>query len=119
MEKISTRDLHWSILAISNMNPANRKQGLFQSTDIHKPHQILAKATYPPNWEGYSSWLLWIPWIGPFIILLYRALFEYGTIYEDVADFLSEDLELGKEDFIGKRVAVKQKQKLREERKTS
>jgi hypothetical protein len=56
---------------------------------------------------------MWIPFIGVFLNLWVVIFGQYTTTYEDVADFLAEDLEVGSEKWIGKRVGMKDKEKIK------
>lgn len=49
-----------------------------------------------------------IPLIGEYMDVWVQGLQTYATIYEDVADFLAEDLELGNDRFVGAKVGLKQ-----------
>lgn len=42
---------------------------------------------------------------------LYYGLFKHATYYDDVADFMAEDLESGRNDFVGKKVGIKHRRK--------
>ncbi|KAH7346745.1 hypothetical protein BKA65DRAFT_399818 [Rhexocercosporidium sp. MPI-PUGE-AT-0058] len=109
IEQFATADLKWSIIAVSGMTPQNPKQGLFQPLETPQKHNLLASATTLPAWR--TSWIEYIPAIGPFIYGIYMALVYYLTEYEAMADFLAEDLAIGNEEYIGKRVAVIKKSK--------
>lgn len=97
-------DLSWSILAISWMTPAYSNQGLYKPLAAPRQHRIIAKADEPPMWKG--TWLKRIPIIGGFLAVMWLLTVEYKTVYEDVADFLAEDLLVGGEKFVGKKVGV-------------
>lgn len=109
VEAIPLSELRWSLLAIGIMDPLNPKQGVFELLDKPHHHDLLVKATSPPGWE--KTWLGSVPLIGPYLNWLYVGLVIYRTKYEDVADFLAEDLESGSEEWVGKKVGVKQKSK--------
>jgi hypothetical protein len=109
VEAIPLNDLRWSLLAIAMMDPSNPKQGPFEPLDVPQPHGLLVKATSPPGWE--KTWLGSVPVIGPYLNVFYVGLVIYRTKYEDVADFLAEDLETGSEEWVGKKVGLKGKSK--------
>lgn len=54
-----------------------------------------------------------IPFMGVFLNLWVVLFKQYTTRYEDVADFLAEDLESGSQKWIGMRVGMKDKQKIK------
>jgi hypothetical protein len=108
-EAIPIQDLKWSLICVAQMSPADRKQGIFQPLDAPRSHSLLLKATLPPGWE--LSWLASIPFIGRFLHGIYCGLVLYRTKYEDVADFLAEDLEKEDSKWIGERVGMKEKSK--------
>ncbi|KAF8862876.1 hypothetical protein BDZ45DRAFT_798782 [Acephala macrosclerotiorum] len=106
VETIPTTDLRWSLLAIAMMYPIDPKQGLFKPIDKVKSHGLLVSAGSPPGWKDHWLGRLW--WIGPYLNV-WRAVFaDYSTHYENVADFLAEDMERGGDEWIGKRVALKE-----------
>ncbi|PVH80268.1 hypothetical protein DL98DRAFT_459940 [Cadophora sp. DSE1049] len=107
MEVIPTTDLKWSLLAITRMTPRDPKQGLYQPLEEPQQHNLLSQATTIPDWHG--SWMEAIPFIGPFFYFIYVAWGPYCVEYEAMADFLAEDLAIGGEKWIGKKVAVKMK----------
>jgi hypothetical protein len=109
VEAIPLSELRWSLLAIGMMDPSNPKQGVFELLDEPYHHELLVKATSPPGWE--KTWLGSVPLTGPYLNWLYVGLVIYRTKYEDVADFLAEDLESGSEEWVGKKVGVKQTSK--------
>jgi hypothetical protein len=109
VEAVPLSDLCWSLLAIAMMHPSNPKQGLFEPLDAPKHHDLLVKATSPPSWE--KTWLGSVPVIGPYLNVYYVGAVLYRTKYEAVADFLAEDLETVSEEWIGKKVGLKEKRK--------
>jgi len=109
VEAIPLDELRWSLLAIAMMSPTNPKQGVFELLDAPQRHDLLVKATSPPGWE--RTWLGSVPLIGPYLNVFYAGLVTYRTKYEDVADFLADDLESGSDEWVGKKVGVKQKSK--------
>jgi hypothetical protein len=108
VEAISTRDLRWSIYASAMMYPEDgkRKQGPFEVLNAPRPHGLLVSAGTPPGWE--KTWLERVPLIGMFLNTLYIGLVVYRTKYEAVADFLAEDLEREGEEWVGKKVGLKE-----------
>ncbi|PVH69615.1 hypothetical protein DL98DRAFT_598500 [Cadophora sp. DSE1049] len=99
-------DIEWSLLAISMMDAADPKQGVFQVLEGGpRQHSLLVKDTSPPGWR--ETWIGALPFIGPYLNVWYLALVEYRTVYEEVADFLAEELEDGGQEWLGKRVALK------------
>jgi hypothetical protein len=86
-------------------------QGQFGLLDTPNHHNLLLKATSPPAWE--DSWVRRIPFIGMFLNFLVVVLGQYNTKYEDVADFLAEDLESGSKEWVGMRVGMKDKEKVK------
>lgn len=112
VEPIPLAELRWSLICVATMQPSNPNQGLFGIIDTPKPHNLLLKATSPPAWQ--SSWLSKVPFVGSFLILLLASLSVYVTKYEDVADFLAEDLEKGGDEWVGKKVGMKDKAKMKE-----
>ncbi|CZT04232.1 uncharacterized protein RCO7_10658 [Rhynchosporium graminicola] len=103
-EMIPTADLQWSIFAASGMTGRNPSQGLFQPLEAPQPHDLLARATVLPVWR--RSWPQKIPFIGMIIHMVILAYVDYHTEYEDVADFLAEDLEVGDGKWVGKKVVL-------------
>jgi len=111
VEAIPIQDLNWTILAVAQMSPADRnnKKGPFKLLDNPQTHDLLLEANSPPGWE--KTWLGSIPFFGPYLNVIYLGLVVYRTKYEDVADFLAEDLEKEDSQWIGKKVAMKEKSK--------
>lgn len=66
------------------------------------------KADEPPGWV--DSWVKNIPFVGDYLNLLV-VIPQYTTELEDVADFLSEDMENGNTEWVGRKVGMKQKEK--------
>ena len=111
VEAVPIQDLKWSILAVAQMSPTDRdhKRGPFNLLDRPQTHDLLLEATSPPGWE--ETWLGSIPFFGPYLNFIYLGLVAYRTKYEDVADFLAEDLEKEDSRWISKKVAMKEKSK--------
>ena len=93
------------------MKPASPNQGAFELLDAPNHHNLALKATAPPAWE--NTWVMMIPFIGVFLNLWVVLLGQYTTGYEDVADFLAEDLDSGSQKWIGMRVGMKDKEKIK------
>ena len=93
------------------MKPANPNQGAFELLDAPNHHNLALTATSPPAWE--NTWIMMIPFMGVFLNLWVVLFKQYTTRYEDVADFLAEDLESGSQKWIGMRVGMKDKQKIK------
>jgi hypothetical protein len=116
IQSIPTTELRWSLLAISTMRPVNAKQGMFEPLDGLRRHKFLVRADELPDWR--ASWLSRVPVVGWHLDILVAALVRYATVYEDVADFLAEDLESGGDGgegsaFVGKKVALKEMGKVK------
>lgn len=56
-----------------------------------------------------------IPFVGNLINTFVVILSQYTTKYEAAADFLAEDLEQGNDEYIGLRVAMRGKPKLKDD----
>ncbi|KAG0645356.1 hypothetical protein D0Z07_8896 [Hyphodiscus hymeniophilus] len=111
VEAVRVSDLRWSLICVAMMEPANPNQGLLELLDTPSHHNLVLQAKSPPAWK--NTWLIWIPFVGMFLNFLVVVLGQYKTKYEDVADFLSEDLESGSEQWIGMRVGMKDKAKIK------
>ena len=95
------------------MRPLDPEQMVFEPLDAPRPHNLLLGATSMPAWV--DSWWNIIPFIGKYINNCVVLLSQYATKYEAAADFLAEDLEKGSEEFIGLRVGMKEKPKLKDD----
>ncbi|KAL2069835.1 hypothetical protein VTL71DRAFT_14514 [Oculimacula yallundae] len=104
VESIPTADLKWSLIAVSGMVARDPKQGLFQVLEAPQSHHFLASATIAPVWR--TSWVQCIPVLGMIIHGIAMAWWDYRTKYEDMADFLAEDLAVGGGKWVGKKVGV-------------
>ena len=111
VEAVPLSDLRWSIICVAMMFAANSKQGKFELLDAPCHHNLLLKATSPPAWE--NTWLTKIPVIGFYLNLWILVFFSFDTIYEDVADMLAADLESGSKEWIGMKVGMHDKRKLK------
>lgn len=54
-----------------------------------------------------------LPFIGVYLNLWVVIFGQFGTKYEDVADFFAEDLENGSQEWVGLRVGMKDKEKIK------
>lgn len=86
------------------MYPINPNQGAFTPIEEIKPHGLLVAAGSPPGWKDH--WLGRVWWIGPYLNVWRAALCDYNTHYENVAEFLAEDVERGGDTWVGKKVAL-------------
>lgn len=111
VESVPLSDLRWSLICVALMEQRDPNQGIFEPLDAPKHHNLVLKASSPPSWE--DTWVMWILLIGVFLNLWVVLFGQYTTTYEDVADFLSEDLESGSEEWVGKRVGMKDKAKIK------
>lgn len=112
VESVPVSDLRWSLISVAIMKPGNQNQGVFQLLDAPRHHNLVLKATSPPAWE--NTWVILIPLIGVFLNLWVVLFRQYTTTYRDVADFLAEDLEDGSEEWIGMRVGMKDKNRIKD-----
>ena len=112
VEAVPLSELRWSIICVAGMRPADPKQGAFQLLDGPRHHNLVLRAFTPPAWE--NTWVMSIPLIGVFLNLLVVLFGQYMTALEDVGDFLAEDLESGSDEWIGKRVGMKDKKKIKD-----
>jgi len=112
VESVPVSDLRWSLICVAMMKPGNQNQGVFQLLDAPRHHNLVLKATSPPAWE--NTRVILIPLIGVFLNLWVVLFEQYTTTYEDVADFLAEDLESGTEEWIEMRVGMKDKNKIKD-----
>jgi hypothetical protein len=94
------------------MQPLDPEQTVFQLLDAPRPHNLQLGATSAPAWV--DSWWNKIPIIGKYINIWVVVLSQYATKYEAAADFLADDLEKGSDEFIGLRVGIKEKPKLKD-----
>jgi hypothetical protein len=109
MDSIPTTSLRWSLLAITWMQPQNPAQGLFMPLAAPTSHNLLVSADELPDWQ--PTWISRIPIMGWYLNILMAMTITYATVYEEVADFLAADLESGSSEFVGKKVALKEKEK--------
>ncbi|KAH8588396.1 hypothetical protein B0O99DRAFT_361347 [Bisporella sp. PMI_857] len=111
IDPILRTDMEWSLICVGMMYPTNPKQTIFHLLESPRNHNLLLQHTSPPAWD--TTWLFKIPWIGPYLDLWVVILWSGGTKYEDVADFLAGDLESGSDEWVCKRVGMRDKDKLK------
>jgi len=90
------------------MNPKYDKPQFPPSVDTLASN-LVAKADVPPAWaEKYRK----VPLIGNYLNVMAQAQ-SYFSVLENCVDFMAADLDKGLEsEWIGKRVAIKEKSKL-------
>ncbi|TVY25234.1 hypothetical protein LHYA1_G006519 [Lachnellula hyalina] len=100
--------LAWSLFCANQMNPKYDKPQFPPSVDTLASN-LVAKADAPPAWaEKYRK----VPLIGNYLNVMAQAQ-SYFSVLENCVDFMAADLDKGLEsEWIGKRVAVKEKSKL-------
>jgi len=96
---------------VAMMNPTDPKQTVFGLLEEPRGHNLLVQHTSPPAWE--NTWLFKIPWIGPILNLCVLIFGKYNTKYEDVADLLAGDLASGSSEWVGKKVGMRDKDKVK------
>jgi hypothetical protein len=111
IEPISVADLRWSLFCVAMMYPLDPKQKVLELLEAPRPHNLLLGKTFAPGWV--DTWWINIPIIGYFINIMVVVLTQYNTKLEAAADFLAEDLEKDSGEFIGSKVAMKEKPKLK------
>jgi hypothetical protein len=101
--------LAWSLFCASTISPKYNTPQFPPSADTFASN-LVAKADAPPAWvEKYRS----MPLIGNFLNIMAQAQ-SYFSVLENCVDFIAADLEKGLEsEWIGKRVGVKEKSKVR------
>ena len=112
VESYPLASIRWSLLCVAMMHPANPTQGLFEPLPSPPPpHNLILQATSPPAWK--DTWVSRIPLLGKYIDLWGVILSDYGTKYEDVADFVAGSFEEEGEgeEWIGMRIGMKDKEK--------
>jgi len=95
------------------MHPLDPEQAVFKALDAPRPHNLLLGDTTALAWV--DSWWSKIPFIGKYINVWAVVLSQYATKYEAAADFLAEDLEKESKEFIGLKVGMKEKPKLKDD----
>lgn len=90
------------------MTPEYDTQRFPPPADVSSEH-LVAKAEVPPAWNERK--LRWVPALGNYLNVLVQSQ-SYFAGLEKCADFMAADLERGLEsEWVGKRVAVKEKSK--------
>lgn len=112
VENIPVEKVQWSLLCVAFMVPEDPKRKSVELLDEPNHHGLLLKAGAPPAFE--SSWLACIPWVGLWLDFWIWVLWSYTTKYEDVADFLAEDLGSGNGEWVGKKVGMKDRMKVKD-----
>lgn len=97
--------LAWSLFCASDISPKYDTPRFPPPADVSASN-LVASADAPPAWvEKYRS----IPLIGNYLNIMGQAQ-SYYAVLENCVDFMASDLEKGLEsEWIGKRVAVKEK----------
>lgn len=111
VEAVPLSDLRWSLIAVAMMYPTKPRQTVFDLLEAPLLHNLVLEADSAPGWE--DTWLKNIPWIGLSLNMFINVLRSYGTYYEDVADFLAGDLASGGEEWMGAKVGMKDKGKMK------
>ncbi|ESZ98829.1 hypothetical protein SBOR_0798 [Sclerotinia borealis F-4128] len=111
VESMPSSKVQWSLLCVAFMVPADAKQQCVELLDAPQHHNLLLSAGAPPAFD--NTWLAYILWVELWIDFWFSVLWSYSTKYEDVADFLAEDLEYGHEQWVGKKVGMKDRKKLK------
>lgn len=101
--------LAWSLFCASDMSPKNDPPQYPPFAEDYASN-LVAKADAPPAWtEKYRR----VPLIGNYLNVMAQAQ-SYFSVLENCVDFIAADLEKGLEsEWIGKRVGVKEKSKIR------
>ncbi|TVY37968.1 hypothetical protein LCER1_G008393 [Lachnellula cervina] len=103
-----TDALAWSLFCANAMSPKHETPQFPPSADT-SANNLVVKADTPPAWvEKYRK----VPLIGNYLNVLAQAQ-GYAAVLENCVDVIAADLEKGLEsEWIGKRVAVKEKSKV-------
>lgn len=101
--------LAWSLFCANEISPKYDTPQFPPPTDVSASN-LVAKADAPPAWvETYRA----VPLIGNFLNIIAQAQ-SYYSIQENCVDFIAVDLEKGlKSEWIGKRVGIKEKSKVK------
>lgn len=101
LDAIPTSDLEWSLLCVTKMVPVSK-----DITPLTSPrtHDLDSAIGSPPSWN--THFVRSVPFIGAFLNLLVQVP-AYMTKLEEVADFISEDLEKSTDEFVGQKVGLK------------
>jgi hypothetical protein len=113
VEAVPLEDLRWSLICVAVMHPADPQQKTMDVLEAPRGHNLALKASVPPEWE--NTWLVHIPYFGLGLNLWWNVVLSYSTILEDVADFLADDLAIGSEEWVGLKVGMKDKRKMKTE----
>jgi hypothetical protein len=92
------------------MQDSPPKRDVLDILQAPKHHDLNIQPTIMPDWEW--GWISRLPYIGGFlkrVDLWFILLRQYNAQYEEVADFVAEDLEIGREARVGMEVGYKQK----------
>jgi hypothetical protein len=103
-----TKDvLAWSLFCANQMDPKYDTPQYPPAADTSASN-LVAKANAPPEWRTtYRK----IPLIGNYLNVMMQGM-NYFAVLENCVDFIAADLEKGLDsEWIGKRVAVKEKGK--------
>lgn len=109
IKKHPTDILAWSLFCANDMSPKYKTPQFPPPADVSASN-LVAKADAPPAWsEKFRS----VPLIGNYLNVMVQAQ-SYFAVLENCVDFIAADLEKGLEsEWIGKRVAVKEKSKVK------
>jgi hypothetical protein len=101
--------LAWSLFCANNIPPKNDTPQFPPPADASASN-LVVKADAPPAWvETYRS----VPLIGNYLNIMAQAQ-SYSAVLENCVDFIAADLEKRLEsEWIGKRVGVKEKSKVK------
>ena len=105
LEAVPVSDLRWSCLCVAMMKPA-----LSEVEPLAAPRRdnLVLMADEPPGWV--DSWIRNVPVVGDYLNLL-LMIPQYTTELEDIADVLAADLESRSEEWVGRKVGMKQRKK--------
>ena len=100
--------LAWSLFCATDMPPKYDTPQFPPSADASASN-LVAKADVPPAWvKKYRT----VPLIGNYLNIMAQAQ-SYFSVLENCIDFMAADLEKGlQSEWIGKRVGVKEKNKV-------
>lgn len=111
VEAVPLSELHWSLICVGFMNPANPQQKSMDLLEEPWGHNLALKATVPPGWE--ATWFSQVPFVGLGLDLWYQVVWQYRTTLEDVADLLAGDVGSGSNQWVGMKVGMKDKKKMK------
>jgi hypothetical protein len=100
--------LAWSLFCANDISPKYDRPQFPLPADVSASN-LVAKADAPPAWvEKYRT----VPLVGNYLNIM-SQMQSYYSVLENCVDFIAADLEKGLEsEWIGKRVAVKEKSKV-------